>query len=461
METTCVALTAYLVRHHDRATCTVWDKPPNTTTVLLHDLPQGTYAHPLSKSVTWIAPTTGPFVVNNQTYGDSSVTLNGKALMAQPGIAEVYEQNEVTIDAVAGHHYLFKEVWGNHGPTLTIGSVAAHVNVGVAAAAHADSALILADDYTAEGADKDELGLPEGQDALISAVEAKVPTSVALFTTGPVVMPWLSSKTRSLIEFWNPGGNPPFGTAFSDLVPAYGAVLTGLVSPQGHLPITFPANQAESPIDLGTGSNEFAFWPGDNGTANLDLAPLNGEVIGYGWYQEKGWPVLFPFGFGLTYATMTQSFDTANTSCAANDSTTEICLPVAVRLKLPTSVQAVDGVQVYVAQPQVTGGAPQLLLGDAQSVECRFAGIAGVNTGSCASPNDVDLTISATDVGQWNSTTQSYEFTNGCYEFVVAPNSQVAYRELASPTSYPADDVVNTTFPFSASTTLTPGACPG
>ena len=461
MSATCTSLSAYLVHHHVAATCTVWDKPPNATTVLMHNLPHGSNAHHLTKVVTWTAPSSGPYVVDSETFGDSTLYLNGKILMNQPGIGELYSPNEITLTLTKGHRYTFAEEWAAVGPNLSVTSIAGHVATAVAAARASKSAVILADDYSTEGEDLDELGLPEGQDALISAVEDAVPTAVALFTTGPVVMPWLTSKTRSLIEMWNPGGNPPFGANLSDLVPAYGALLTGLVSPQGHLPITFPEYQNDSPLDLGTGAREYAYWPGDGGTSNLDLAPLDGEVIGYGWYQDENWPVLFPFGDGLTYATMTQSFDTASSACAVHDSATSICLPVAVRLSLPDKVQADDAVQVYVAQPQLAGDpAPQLLLGDAQSVTCRRPGAAGTLTGLCASPTDVDVTVSAVDVGQWSATSKAYEFSGGCYTFVVAPNAEVAYRELAAPTSYPSGDVVNATFPFTTSTTLTPGACP-
>lgn len=462
---TCTALATYLKSHHINAACTVWDNPPSATTVLLHNLAHGGPSHVLTTSVTWVAPATGVYVVDNQTYGDSAVTLNGQPFMAEPGIGEIYGENDVTLNAVAGHHYVFKETWSALGPYLAITAISSKIAVGVNAALKARSALVLADDHSAEGADLYEMGLPAGQDALISAVEARVPTSVALFTTGPVLMPWLTSQTRSLIEMWNSGGNPPYGVNFTGLVPAYGALLTGQVSPAGHLPITFPASTSESPLDTGAGAKQYTYWPGIDGTSDLDVAPLNGEVIGYGWYQDKGWPVLFPFGYGLTYATMTNTFDTttdsSTTSCQSHDSATEICLDVAPRLHLPDTASAVDNIQVYVAQPPIEGDpTPALLLGDAQSVACRTPGTSGTVLAACQAPADSAVTITATDVGQWNQSAKAYQFTDGCYSFVLAPNAQAAFHEIANPSSVPGD-VVHATFPFSPATSVTPGACPG
>lgn len=455
LSATCAALATWIQKYAgNKTTCTIWNQHLAPVTILLHNLASGSNRDAKTAAVKWIAPSSGPYLVNNTSFGDSTLALNGATIQSQPGISEIYAQNDSTINFLKGHSYTFKETWQSVGPYLTIRALGPSVAVATKAARQAHSAIILADDYAAEGADINELTLPDGQDSAISAVSAAVPTSVALLTTGPILMPWLTS-VKSVLELWNPGGLPPFDNQLVSFVPAYGSLLDGRDSPSGHLPITFPANVDESPMSLGTGGSRFAYWPGINGTANLDVAPDDGSEIGYGWYHAENWPVLFPFGFGLTYATMTTSFS-SSTSCAANDSATSICLPVAVRLTNDVGRPASASVQIYVSQPtSVASPRPPLVLGTASTVSCRnWSGVTGACDGTATNE-----TITALDVGAWSLTANAYQLQPGCYSFVVASNSTNAYSALANPSQYPGQ-VVSADAPFSSDTVLTPGGCP-
>ncbi|MGH8144482.1 MAG: glycoside hydrolase family 3 C-terminal domain-containing protein, partial [Steroidobacteraceae bacterium] len=106
-----------------------------------------------------------------------------------------------------------------------------YISDAVSAAKRADVAIVFATQWMTEGFDVPDLSLPDGQDALITAVAAANPhTIVVLETGGPVLMPWLD-RTAAVIEAWYPGARG---------AQAIAAVLFGDQNPSGRLPVTFP-----------------------------------------------------------------------------------------------------------------------------------------------------------------------------------------------------------------------------
>ncbi len=140
-----------------------------------------------------------------------------------------------------------------------------------------------------EGADRRDLSLPVGQDALIARLVAANPrTVVALIAGSPVAMPWLG-QVPAVLQAWYGGSEA--GTALA-------AVLFGDVNPSGRLPCTFPARLADSPAHAAGLARQY---PGENGTVHYD----EGLLVGYRWFDAKRIEPLFPFGFGLGYTTFT------------------------------------------------------------------------------------------------------------------------------------------------------------
>ena len=172
----------------------------------------------------------------------------------------------------------------------------------VAIAQQSDVAIIFANQWSSEGFDQPDLSLPQGQDALITAVARANPnTIVVLQTGGPVLMPWLPD-TAAVVEAWYPGARG--GEAIAD-------VLFGVTNPSGRLPITFPANidQLPRPILDGAATLEPNFT-GDPPTPDAKLTvdyDIEGSDLGYRWNARKNQKALFPFGYGLSYT----SFDVA------------------------------------------------------------------------------------------------------------------------------------------------------
>lgn len=162
-------------------------------------------------------------------------------------------------------------------------------------AARADVAIVFATQWMMEGYDVADLGLPNGQDALIEAVaQANPNTIVVLQTGGPVLMPWLD-KTAAVVEAWYPGARG--GDAIA-------AVLFGEVNPSGKLPVTFPASydQLPRPRIPGWDTIDKSFDGTGNEGKLLDVDyDIEGSDVGYRWFARKGEKPLFPFGHGLSY----------------------------------------------------------------------------------------------------------------------------------------------------------------
>jgi beta-glucosidase len=155
----------------------------------------------------------------------------------------------------------------------------------VARASDAELVIVFATQWQTEGTDHGSMSLPEGQDALINAlVKANRKVIVVLETGNPVTMPWLTN-VAAVVEAWYPGEQG--GAAIAD-------VLTGVVNPSGHLPITFPLDESQTPRPTITGLG----LP-DRSQVTVDYS--EGSNIGYRWFAANHLTPLFPFGFGLSY----------------------------------------------------------------------------------------------------------------------------------------------------------------
>ena len=163
------------------------------------------------------------------------------------------------------------------------------------AARQADVAIVFANQYQTEGYDVPDLSLPDGQDALISAVAAANPnTIVVLQTGGPVRMPW-KDEVRAIVEAWYPGARG--GEAIAD-------VLFGKVNPSGRLPVTFPQSEAQLPRPALDGPDtiepNFIGVGAPGQTLDVDY-DIEGSDLGYRWFAREAKAPLFAFGHGLSY----------------------------------------------------------------------------------------------------------------------------------------------------------------
>ncbi len=171
-----------------------------------------------------------------------------------------------------------------------------------AAAKGADVAIVFAYVWESEGMDLPDLSLTGNQDAVVAAVAAANPHTVVVLETGsPVTMPWVDAPA-AILEAWYAG---------SDGANALGNVLFGSVNPSGKLPNTFPKSVADLPhptiVKPPPESDHFS-GPASPEKWAAGLPPFQatydeGLKVGYKWYDAENKPVLFPFGYGLSYTT--------------------------------------------------------------------------------------------------------------------------------------------------------------
>ncbi len=138
-----------------------------------------------------------------------------------------------------------------------------------------------------EGYDRKDLDLTEQQVALIQAVASVQPNTVVVLNNGaPVAMSAWIDSVAAVLEGWMMG--QAGGAALAD-------ILFGRVNPSGKLAETFPLKLADTPAHLN--------WPGEAGQVRYG----EGLFIGYRYYDAKQMPVLFPFGYGLSYTSFAYS----------------------------------------------------------------------------------------------------------------------------------------------------------
>ncbi|WP_426592376.1 beta-glucosidase [Cellulomonas sp. McL0617] len=240
------------------------------------------------------------------------------------------------------------------GATVTFDN-GADVTTAAATAAAADVAIVFGYSKQGEGSDRTTLALDNNGDALIAAVAAANPKTVAILETGTATtMPWLAN-VKSVFEAWYPGEQQ--GTAIARL-------LYGDDNFVGKLPMTFPKSLADIPTNTpqqypGTFSNGTTTRPA--GTSEIRQVNYSeGLLVGYKWYSAKNIDPLFPFGYGLSYTGFAYNNLKVTAKTNGKKSIDVTFLVTNTGPKLGT-----DTAQVYLTLPSATGE-PKRLVGYAK-----------------------------------------------------------------------------------------------
>ncbi|PSJ38439.1 beta-glucosidase family protein [Allosphingosinicella deserti] len=255
------------------------------------------------------------------------------------------------------------------------------------AAAEADVALVFVTQWASESIDA-SMTLPDNQDALVSAVAAANPKTVAILETGgPVLMPW-ADRVAGILEAWYPG------TAGGD---AIANLLFGKVNPSGKLPVTFPRDETQLPRQVRPGT----------GLAQNEMFAIDyseGAAIGYKWFDKNGLEPLFPFGHGLSYTDF--DYGRLQADAASGD------LTVSFRVKNDGKRQGMDVPQLYVAP--VAGGweAPQ-----------RLAGFKKVDLAPGADTM-VSVSVDPRLLATWDEAGKQWKIAGGQYKVMLGTSSR-------------------------------------
>ena len=138
----------------------------------------------------------------------------------------------------------------------------------------------LTEAFEGEGFDRADLQLPPEQIELLTQILEFTHNVVVISFSGAPIDLKPALQARSILHMYLAG--EACAEAIANLV-------SGKVNPSGHLAETWPLKVEDTPCYK-------TFAPDDD-----DVNYSEGCLVGYRWYNTKKIPVLFPFGWGLSY----------------------------------------------------------------------------------------------------------------------------------------------------------------
>ncbi|MEI6100842.1 MAG: glycoside hydrolase family 3 C-terminal domain-containing protein [Eubacteriales bacterium] len=243
----------------------------------------------------------------------------------------------------------------------------------------------LTERFEAEGFDRRNMKLPEGQNRLIARLSrANSNIAVVLFGGSPVEIPW-AEEVRAILHMYLPG--QAGGLAAADL-------LFGLQNPSGKLAESYPIRYDDTPA-----ANFY------NKTGR-QAQYRESVFVGYRYYDKLNKEVLFPFGWGLSYTEFEyRKMTLSKTELAAGE---ELVCTVLVRNK--GLVAGAEVVQIYIAKP-VTGPVKELAGFDKVFLEP-------------GEEKEVSITLEAESFLTYQSHTGNFILAGGTYGILVGSSSR-------------------------------------
>ena len=224
----------------------------------------------------------------------------------------------------------------------------------------------------------------------------------------------------AILQVGLPGGYGFYGVA---------DILSGAVSPSGHLTDTYAVKNANSPAAQNFGDLQ---WTNANPDINMNDAVVEAEniYIGYKYYETRyfdtvmgqgnaastvgsstgsAWnyddEVTYPFGYGLSYTTFEQTLDNLNVDLENETVTAN------VTVKNTGSVAGKDVVQLYVSLPYTDYDKEHGVEKDAIQL-LDYGKTAELAPGASET---VTITADMQNMASWDSTADNAVGTKGCY----------------------------------------------
>ena len=337
---------------------------------------------PLAAGVASIA------LIGQQTYAGAATAGGGGSSTVSPLYTVTPEQGIRNILRAVGSSAAVR--------TVIVRNDNSNLADATAAARRADVVIVMAGVVTTEGQDRAGLSLPDGQNAVISAVAKANPRTVLVLKDGdPVLMPWID-RVPAVLEAWNPGEED--GDAVARL-------LFGLNNPSGKLPITIPRSAEQTPTSTPRR------YPGVTVNGRRTISYFEGLQMGHRWYQTRGVAPQFAFGHGLSYTSFGYSKLVLTPTVSAGAEPIEASFTVANTGK----VFGADVSQIYLDLPASTGEPPGRLVGFTKTMlrpgEKKRISI----TIDPAAPNH--------PLSTWNTKAQRWTTADGAYTVHVGDSS--------------------------------------
>jgi beta-glucosidase len=175
-----------------------------------------------------------------------------------------------------------------------------------------------------EGKDREHMHLPKAHLEVFEAICQVNNNIIVILSNGSALdLRSVIPHSRAILETWFLGGAA--GEAIVDIV-------TGKISPSGRLQETFPLKIEHTP-HYGT------FPPLAKVDYHQDLI-----MNGYRYYDTHAYDVLYPFGYGLSYATINYKDVSYSETLKDNDAV----IKATVTLENQSDIGAFETVQVYV-----------------------------------------------------------------------------------------------------------------
>lgn len=230
-------------------------------------------------------------------------------------------------------------------------------------------------------ADRDTLDLLEEHNQLITeAIALGKQVIVVVEGGGAVNMPWLDDVSAVVMAFYpgQQGGE------------ALGRLLFGQANFSGKLPITWPRSQDQLPTFM------------DGLTTVMDY------YVGYKRFDHEDLEPLFPFGYGLSYAT----FEYKNLSVPCATATKNAVIPVSVDVKNTSGVSGEEVAFVFASYPD----------SDARRPEKELKGFARVHL-EAGETKRVTVPIRVEDLKYWDMEKSAWVVEEGRVEFRAGPRA--------------------------------------
>jgi len=179
---------------------------------------------------------------------------------------------------------------------------------------------------TGESSSRTDIGIPASQRTLLEElVKTGKPVVLVLFTGRPLTLAWEDAHCAAILNVWAPGTEA--GNAIAD-------VLFGDVNPSGKLTATFPMSVGQIP-------NYYNHKPTGR--------PYNGsyQTKFQSNYLDSPNEPLYPFGYGLSYA----SFALSDMKLSSNKMSGNGTLTASVKLSNNGKMAGEEVVQLYIADP--------------------------------------------------------------------------------------------------------------